>query len=354
MKVFVCSICSIVSPVPKALSCKHVLCDVCYQEVTRNSSFCPFKDGASCEPRPESPVPGICKRLLLRLDAHCPNAVRGCPFEANIDKVGVHFLQHCGYGEVACSRCGTLLVHNEVVDHWFRECDGSRAASLCKGGRLTGNEADDIVEGNVLEICLREFLISNMRDHDLLMRTQDRIAALATDLLNTTLSGSQSPASRDQGTQDASVERIFLVLSLPGPFPLGDDDVTVRWNPEGAVQHFTACGRCFQLRYFSVQNDGDKALMFEIRMRVGADETDLWFDGKLKLFLGGSGGMGLEALQAMSSGAWLAKRNLRGGKGALVPDKDGWVTIGVTEPVDLQLLQQSGLFGLACFVVEVS
>ncbi|KAH9364417.1 hypothetical protein HPB48_022809 [Haemaphysalis longicornis] len=284
-KLFACSICNTVSPVPKALSCKHVLCDVCYQEVTRNSSFCPFKDGASCEPRPESPVPGICKRLLLRLYAHCPNA-------ANIDEVGVHFLQHCGYGEVACSRCGTLLVHNEVVDHWFRECDGPRAASLCKGGRLAGNEADDIVEDDVLERCLREFLISNMREYDLLLRTQDRIATLAANLLNTPLSGSLSPASGEKGTQDASVQRIFLVLSLPEPFPLGGNDVTVRWNPEGAVQHFMASGRCFQLRYFGAAYDGDKDLIFEIRMRLGAAKTDRWFGGKLKLFLAGSGGMG--------------------------------------------------------------
>ncbi|KAH9364276.1 hypothetical protein HPB48_008486 [Haemaphysalis longicornis] len=353
-------VCDIVTPEPRQLGCGHVLCDVCYEEVSRNNSPCPFRDGGFCDSKTDTRTTGMLKKLILGLDAHCPNVVRGCPLKGTMDRVRIHFLEDCGFGEVVCRRCGMPLVHNEVVDHWFRHCDGYRRASLRKKVQSCGEDIEDTgdtSEGDELERSLRKFLLSNMRDHDMLIRSQDRITALAEDLMNSTSvsgSGLRSSASTLSSSGDVNVQHMFLVVCLPGEFPLGDGNVVVRWNPDGAVQYFTASGRSFQLRYFSVEDEEEKELLFEIRMLVGdVEPRERRFGGKLTLFLGGAGGIGLEELPTLRCSA-PAGTNRRSGKPAAPLDRDVWQTVAVTEPVDVERLHKSGLFGLACFAVEVA
>ncbi|XP_077543922.1 TNF receptor-associated factor 3-like [Haemaphysalis longicornis] len=110
-----CSACGVVPSTIALLSCRHVLCQPCYDRcVASDSQCCLDGDAIRCD---EVVWSTFSTESVLRRKILCWNASNGCHASGPASEILDHFYKKCEHHVVACQRCGQTIAHKDVVSH---------------------------------------------------------------------------------------------------------------------------------------------------------------------------------------------------------------------------------------------
>ncbi|XP_077497189.1 uncharacterized protein LOC144107848 [Amblyomma americanum] len=145
-KIRVCRLCGVVASVGKLLPCTHVLCETCKDQVADRGLQCPI-DGTTFVAEDVQEMP-FTRRELGERHVHCINdagsGAAGCPFVGKLSSLEEHFIAHCVYGTVRCSKCRGSVLRKDLVEHYVNCTDDekSRPADSAPNGKVTVDAAD--------------------------------------------------------------------------------------------------------------------------------------------------------------------------------------------------------------------
>ncbi|XP_077550993.1 RING finger protein 151-like [Haemaphysalis longicornis] len=111
----VCDACGLVPSTAAMLSCRHVLCQPCYDRTIASDGRCCL-DGVAIE-CDDVVWSTFTTESLLRRKIHCWNAPAGCSASGPAREILDHFSRECEYHAVTCSRCDSSVAHTDVVGH---------------------------------------------------------------------------------------------------------------------------------------------------------------------------------------------------------------------------------------------
>ncbi|XP_077494760.1 TNF receptor-associated factor 4-like [Amblyomma americanum] len=129
----VCGACGIVRKKTAILSCKHVLCESCYDQSAQDEAMvCPI-DGHPTEGHDVVLMEFDSAELLDR-EVKCWNEERGCGAVLPASKIAQHFQTECGHHTVSCRKCSATVLCSEVYAHLRSEyCPSVAPASAEQG-----------------------------------------------------------------------------------------------------------------------------------------------------------------------------------------------------------------------------
>ncbi|KAH6945050.1 hypothetical protein HPB50_006971 [Hyalomma asiaticum] len=113
----VCSACGVVPSNARMLSCCHVLCMACREQVHEDEG-CPFRDGGCLQPK--AVLTNCNLRMLERFTVLCRNE---CEFAGTLSSLKEHLVRYCS-GERTCMKCCQYIAAYDAVDH-RRRCSGT-------------------------------------------------------------------------------------------------------------------------------------------------------------------------------------------------------------------------------------
>lgn len=111
----VCDACGLVPSTVALLSCRHVLCQPCYNRTIANDGCCCL-DGDAIKGDDVVWLTFSAESLLER-KIHCWNAPAGCSASGPAQEILEHFGKECEYHAVVCPRCERIFDHVDFVDH---------------------------------------------------------------------------------------------------------------------------------------------------------------------------------------------------------------------------------------------
>uniref|UniRef100_A0A6M2CJA9 Putative tumor necrosis factor receptor-associated factor n=1 Tax=Rhipicephalus microplus TaxID=6941 RepID=A0A6M2CJA9_RHIMP len=146
----VCSACGVVARKTAFLSCRHVLCEPCYEQWKTGVKVC-FLDGELC-PEDEVHWMQFPEQKMMGRQVSCWNRTYGCETITDVSSLAEHFHRDCAHHCTCCAKCSSMVLRKNIVAHLQSNC-----ANHVLHRQSSTPQRDDVSK-NVE--CLREGLCS--------------------------------------------------------------------------------------------------------------------------------------------------------------------------------------------------